>query len=83
MRSKLLSATAFGSTSWLPTPRQQAPAPEELGGRGQIDAAGRHQADLRQRAAHRLEEGRAHHLGGEHLDDVRPGFPGVRGSPSA
>src|SRR5205814_940972 len=26
MRSKSRSATAFGSTSWLPMPRQQAPA---------------------------------------------------------
>ena len=70
------SATAFGSTSWPPTPRQQAPALRKSAavfrstppvGISRICGSG---------AAHRLEEGRPQHVGGEHLDDVGPGLPG-------
>src|SRR5438093_12265983 len=48
---------------------------EESRRRGQIHAAGRHKADLRQWTAHGLEKGGTDHLGGKDLDDIGSSFP--------
>lgn len=46
MRVKSPVAIALGSTSAPPIPRQQAPALRKALGRGQVDAAGGHEANL-------------------------------------
>ena len=51
------------------------PGVQEVGGRVQVHAAGRHEPHLRQRPAHRLEEGRPQHVGGKHFHDVGPRLP--------
>ena len=50
MRARSRLARALGSTSEVPRPGQQR-RPEVVGRRLEIHAAGRHQADLRQRTA--------------------------------
>src|SRR5438552_27205 len=52
------------------------PRPKEGFGRLEVDAAGRHQPDLRERAAKRLEEARASQFRREDLHDVGTGLPG-------
>ena len=76
MRAMSRAATALGSTSEPPMPRAHAPALRKSAAVSQVHAAGRHQADLRQRPVQGLEVARAGQFRGEDLDDVGPRLPG-------
>src|SRR5437588_12728604 len=61
----------FGLDQLAADAETASPGFEEIGGRCQINAAGRHQTDLRQRAAHCLEESGSDYIGGKDFNDIR------------